>query len=31
VTARSVDATPAFCGGLGGTRNLAVSRALTES
>ena len=31
VTARSVDVTPAFCGGLGGTRNLAVSRALTES
>jgi hypothetical protein len=31
VIARSADATPPFCGGLGGTRNLDVSRPLIES
>jgi hypothetical protein len=31
VTARSSDLTPAFCGGLGGRRTLAVSRALAGS
>jgi hypothetical protein len=30
VTARSKDVTPAFCGGLGGTRFLDVSRALVD-
>jgi hypothetical protein len=30
VIARSTDATPAFCGGLGGTRNLAVGRPQIE-
>jgi hypothetical protein len=31
VLAHSPYATPAFCGGLGGTRNLDVSRSLIES
>jgi hypothetical protein len=31
VLARSADATPPFCAGLGGTRNLDVSRPLVES